>query len=312
MNKRMVPMVAAPILLLLLVLLLWTSSLAVSEPGEQTAATAMRLTVDAEVQRRLEATAIEQTVSAQLERAVQATREIQAIASTRTAIYGIEFARATSSAMATQSAEQEAIFLAENAQRPEVNTTTSGLQYQVVMPGSGRSVLPDDMVIFSYRFSLPSGEVLFDLNTRPNAAITGHMSALFEGLREGILLMQEGATYRFWIPSHLAFGPYWSGPQGLPPFSTFVVDVTLAERRPEAIADERNRWLVPGSNVEMTADQVRVRARPSLDAELVGYLPLGQNGLIVMGPVQENGMPWWNVWFPDGAGWVVADYLQPH
>lgn len=61
MNKRMAPMVAAPVLLLLLVLILWTSSLAVSEPGEQTAATAMQQTVDAEVQRRLEATAIELT-----------------------------------------------------------------------------------------------------------------------------------------------------------------------------------------------------------------------------------------------------------
>lgn len=80
MSKRTVSMVTVPMLLILLVLLLWTTSLAVSEPGGQTASTAMQQTVDAEVQRRLEATAIEQTVSAQMEQVLQVTQTANAVA----------------------------------------------------------------------------------------------------------------------------------------------------------------------------------------------------------------------------------------
>jgi FKBP-type peptidyl-prolyl cis-trans isomerase FklB len=49
---------------------------------------------------------------------------------------------------------------------------------------------------------------------------------VIQGLSEGIQLMNEGATYRFFIPSQLAYGSEGAG-NVIPPYSTLVFQVEL-------------------------------------------------------------------------------------
>ncbi|MDR2258454.1 MAG: FKBP-type peptidyl-prolyl cis-trans isomerase, partial [Treponema sp.] len=51
------------------------------------------------------------------------------------------------------------------------------------------------------------------------------LSGVIPGWTEGIQLMSEGASYRFYIPSDLAYGP--QGRPSIPPYSPLIFDVEL-------------------------------------------------------------------------------------
>jgi FKBP-type peptidyl-prolyl cis-trans isomerase FkpA len=102
-------------------------------------------------------------------------------------------------------------YLAENAQKPGVVTTKSGLQYLVLREGSGKSPKKKDTVVVNYRGKLLNG-VEFDssyLAGREPAEFP--LSRVIKGWTEGLQLMQEGAQYRFFIPAHLAYGSRGAG-----------------------------------------------------------------------------------------------------
>ena len=107
--------------------------------------------------------------------------------------------------------EQGRAFLAENAKKPGVTTTASGLQYEIITPGTGKSPKLKDTVVVNYRGTLLNG-VEFD-----SSYLAGREPAEFplkrviKGWKEGVQLMQEGAKYRFFIPAELAYGKRGSG-----------------------------------------------------------------------------------------------------
>src|SRR6218665_3192004 len=51
------------------------------------------------------------------------------------------------------------VYLAENAKKPGVTTTASGLQYEVITEGKGASPKPEDMVKVHYEGKLLDGKV---------------------------------------------------------------------------------------------------------------------------------------------------------
>jgi FKBP-type peptidyl-prolyl cis-trans isomerase len=51
------------------------------------------------------------------------------------------------------------------------------------------------------------------------------MGQVIPGWDEGLALMKEGESYKFIIPSNLAYGPQGAGP--IPPFSSLIFDVEL-------------------------------------------------------------------------------------
>ena len=108
---------------------------------------------------------------------------------------------------AQQAIAEGKVFLEENARRPEVTQTKSGLQYEVLSEGSGRSPKATDTV----RCGEPAD---FGLNQ------------VIAGWTEGVQLMKEGAKYRFFIPYLLAYGERGAG-SSIPPYSTLVFDVEL-------------------------------------------------------------------------------------
>lgn len=126
-----------------------------------------------------------------------------------------------SSAEMNQSKQENINFLTENQKKPDVKTTASGLQYQVLKDGTGDKPKATDVVTVNYQGSLISGKT-FD----SGEGISFPLNGVIAGWTEGLQLMQTGARYRFFIPSELAYGERGAG-SIIPPNSTLIFDVDL-------------------------------------------------------------------------------------
>jgi FKBP-type peptidyl-prolyl cis-trans isomerases 1 len=116
-------------------------------------------------------------------------------------------------------------FLELNKQRPEVITTDSGLQYEVLQAGTGRRPTRDDSVRVHYHGTLVDGTV-FDSSVERNEPVEFSVSGVISGWTEALQLMQEGARYKLYIPHQLAYGA--SGAGGvIAPYSTLIFEVEL-------------------------------------------------------------------------------------
>src|SRR6476661_1215620 len=116
-------------------------------------------------------------------------------------------------------------FLAENGAREGVVTTKSGLQYLVLTEGTGKKPRLQDTVVVHYRGTLISG-VEFDSSYRRDEPAEFPLKRVIKGWKEGLQLMQEGAKYRFFIPSKLAYGSRGSLPD-IAPDEALVFEVEL-------------------------------------------------------------------------------------
>lgn len=116
-------------------------------------------------------------------------------------------------------------FLKENGKRAEVKTIPSGLQYEVLVEGSGKSPSRDDRVEVHYTGKLIDGTV-FDSSVERGVPATFGVTQVIPGWVEALQLMKEGAKWRLFIPSNLAYGPQGAGPT-IGPNSTLIFDVEL-------------------------------------------------------------------------------------
>jgi FKBP-type peptidyl-prolyl cis-trans isomerase len=117
-------------------------------------------------------------------------------------------------------------FLAENALRPEVHTTASGLQYEVLQEGNGPKPGPTSQVTVHYHGTLIDGTV-FDSSVQRGAPATFGVNQVIRGWTEALQLMSEGSKFRLSIPQELAYGanPHPGG--AIQPYATLIFDVEL-------------------------------------------------------------------------------------
>ena len=117
------------------------------------------------------------------------------------------------------------VFLEQNAKKAGVIQTKSGLQYEVLTEGSGRSPKATDTVRCHYEGRLLDGSV-FDSSYKRGEPADFGLNQVIAGWTEGVQLMKEGAKYRFYIPYLLGYGERGAG-ASIPPYSTLVFDVEL-------------------------------------------------------------------------------------
>ena len=116
-------------------------------------------------------------------------------------------------------------FLAENAKKEGVETTPTGLQWQVLTPGTGTEhPTKTSKVTVHYHGTLINGTV-FDSSVERGKTITFGLNQVIKGWTEGVQLMVEGEKRRLFIPSELAYGNRSAGK--IPPGSTIIFDVEL-------------------------------------------------------------------------------------
>lgn len=115
-------------------------------------------------------------------------------------------------------------FLAENASKEGVQSTASGLQYQVQTMGTGPKPVATDTVKVHYRGTLLDGTE-FDSSYARNEPISFGLNRVIAGWTEGVQLMPVGSKFTFWIGPELAYGEGGGGP--IPPNSTLKFEVEL-------------------------------------------------------------------------------------
>lgn len=116
-------------------------------------------------------------------------------------------------------------FLEENSKRPEIKITASGLQYEVLKEGKGPKPTANDQVTVHYTGKLIDGTV-FDSSVDRGAPATFGVTQVIPGWVEALQMMNEGAKWRLYIPSNLAYGPNGAG-NVIGPNSTLIFDVEL-------------------------------------------------------------------------------------
>lgn len=127
--------------------------------------------------------------------------------------------------------EKGKAFLAENAKRGDVKTTDSGLQYEVVVEGKGKSPASTDEVSVNYVGTLIDGEV-FD----QGEGVRFRINQLIPGWVEALPMMKVGSKWKLFIPPELAYGPGGSGKIG--PNSTLIFEMELLEIAESAKTEE--------------------------------------------------------------------------
>jgi FKBP-type peptidyl-prolyl cis-trans isomerase len=118
-------------------------------------------------------------------------------------------------------------FLAENAKKPGVKVTASGLQYEVIKEAQGEKPTLESTVKVHYHGTTIDGEV-FDSSVDKGEPVSFPLNGVIPGWTEGVQLMSVGSKYKFYIPSELAYGPRQASAK-IGPNSTLVFEVELLE-----------------------------------------------------------------------------------
>ncbi|MCL2720958.1 MAG: FKBP-type peptidyl-prolyl cis-trans isomerase [Treponema sp.] len=132
-----------------------------------------------------------------------------------------------------QNEQEEVAFLVENAKRPGINITSSGLQFEVINEGNGPKPSFTDEVLIHYEGRLSNG-MIFDSTYERMEPLDFRLNEVIPGWAEGVQLMNVGSHYVFYIPSVLGYGKEgvvnpWTGEVIIPPFATLIFIVELLD-----------------------------------------------------------------------------------
>lgn len=116
-------------------------------------------------------------------------------------------------------------FQEEFAKQADVVTLPSGLQYQVMVMGSGDKPKASDKVKCHYHGTTISGAV-FDSSVNRNKPATFPLNQVIKGWTEGVQLMPVGSKFKFVIPANLAYGNEAISKE-IGPNSTLIFEVEL-------------------------------------------------------------------------------------
>lgn len=146
----------------------------------------------------------------------------QAMVAYRSKIMEAREKKMQDAASANKAAGEE--FLAANKDKEGVVTLPSGLQYKVLVDGSGKKPGPEDTVDVHYLGTLIDGTE-FDSSYKRGQPATFQVKGVIPGWVEALQLMQEGAKWQLFIPADLAYGDQGAGQIG--PGSMLIFEVEL-------------------------------------------------------------------------------------
>jgi FKBP-type peptidyl-prolyl cis-trans isomerase len=130
--------------------------------------------------------------------------------------------------------EENKNFLAENGKKNGVQTTTSGLQYEVIASNGGASFNATDSLLMSFKLQTYENGQLKDAGSADSIMIS--QNRMFPGLMEGVGLMKIGDRYKFYIPSELGEDPEG---QMFPKHTTVAYEVTIHGSKPAGASPKK-------------------------------------------------------------------------
>ena len=146
-------------------------------------------------------------------------------------------------------------FLEENGKKTGVETTASGIQYEIITATDGEKPMATDTVVVHYVGTLTNGDK-FDSSVDRGQPAVFPLNRVIRGWTEGVQLMSVGSKYKFTIPSDLAYGPN-GHPPTIPGNAVLQFEIELLEiQKPEPVATLEEMPKV---------EQVEVTAVPKLE-----------------------------------------------
>ncbi len=118
-------------------------------------------------------------------------------------------------------------FLEENAKKPGVITTESGLQYKVITSGDGKQPKESDTVTTHYRGTLIDGRE-FDSSYKRDQPASFPVKGVIKGWTEALQLMHVGDKWQLFIPPELAYGASQRS-ELIQPNSTLIFEIELLD-----------------------------------------------------------------------------------
>ncbi|GAA4298810.1 FKBP-type peptidyl-prolyl cis-trans isomerase [Nibribacter koreensis] len=135
--------------------------------------------------------------------------------------------QASAGASGEENKKEGEAFLQENKAKSGVTTLPSGLQYEVIKSGSGKTPTKSSNVTTHYHGTLINGTV-FDSSYERGEPATFPVNGVIAGWTEALQLMKEGDKWRLYIPGDLAYGPRGAGGD-IGPNTTLIFDVELLQ-----------------------------------------------------------------------------------
>lgn len=129
--------------------------------------------------------------------------------------------------MTQETKERNEAFLKSNGERPEVKTTQSGLQYEILSEGKGPHPTVEDTVRVHYTGRLIDG-TKFDSSLDRGEPTKFGLLQVIPGWTEGLCLLPEGSKAKLYIPARLAYGERGAGSM-IPPYATLIFEIELLE-----------------------------------------------------------------------------------
>ena len=118
-------------------------------------------------------------------------------------------------------------FLKDNKMKQGVITLPNGLQYKVIVEGTGASPRDSSIVKVNYKGTLIDGRE-FDSSYKRGEPAQFPLNQVIKGWTLGLQLMKVGAKYQFFIPSDLGYGDNGAG-EMIQPGSTLIFEVELID-----------------------------------------------------------------------------------
>lgn len=117
-------------------------------------------------------------------------------------------------------------FLKANAQKDSVQTLPSGVQYKILVKGTGEVPTEKSKVKVNYEGRLIDGTV-FDSSYAHKQPATFGCNQVIKGWTEALTHMPVGSKWEIYIPQELAYGAREAGK--IKPFSALIFTVELLE-----------------------------------------------------------------------------------
>lgn len=123
--------------------------------------------------------------------------------------------------------EESKKFLTENKKRSGVVELPSGLQYEIIKPGTGEKPKATDTVKAHYAGSLFNGQE-FDNSYKRGQPLVIPVGGVIQGWIQALQLMPVGSKWKLFIPSDLGYGDRGAG-GAIPGGAALVFEIELLE-----------------------------------------------------------------------------------
>jgi FKBP-type peptidyl-prolyl cis-trans isomerase FklB len=126
--------------------------------------------------------------------------------------------------MAEKNLADSKTFMEENKKKDGVKTLPSGLQYKILVEGTGRIPKETDTVTVHYRGTLIGDKEIDNSYSRGKPQVL-QVDKVVPGWTEALRMMKEGSKWQLFIPPELGYGEQGVGP--IPPNSTLIFELEL-------------------------------------------------------------------------------------